>query len=404
MLARVRPAVLAAALAALAAVSMVGAAGAAAGTPAPEPGTESESTVTSEPADPSDAQGSADLVSFGISPSGPERPDERPYLTVRAAPGSTVYDHVALLNQDDQPIGLQVYAGDVIMADGGGLAVTTRDQGSTRSGSWITVTGPTDIEVPAQTRERGIGYVVVPFSITIPANAEPGDHIAGVVASLISVGSGGEGAPSIELEQRVAARVYIRVDGELVPGLEVVDVSASWQPGAAAGLAAGSVSVTYTLRNTGNQRMAVEPEVEVAGPFGWATTSATGTRVDELMPGGEVTATAVVEDVWPLLRETVTVRATPVAAAGGEAPDLATAESSITLTVVPWAYLGLVILLLVLLALGLLRGRASRRRAGTRRGRAAPSATAAPAVAPAAPLLELAEPVEELQPVGRHRR
>lgn len=317
--------------------------------------------------EPAGADAEQDLVSFGIAPAGPERPDDRPFLQVGAAPGSVIYEHVALINQDDEPIELHVYAGDVINADSG-LAVTPRSEESTGAGSWVDFGGLETVVVPAQTPEDGYGYAIVPFTVTIPTNAEPGDHSAGIVASLLTIGEGGDNAPNIELEQRVAARVYIDVDGEARAGLEVVDVQAEYIPGALVG--PGSMEVSYTIRNTGNVRMAVEPAVEVAGPFGLLPESADGERVDELLPGSEVLQTVTVDGVWPLVREDVTVSAAALPGPGGLDPDLGSVTASVVVWAIPWVILGLLLLLVALMVLWARRRRRRPRgrRVATRRG------------------------------------
>ena len=318
--------------------------------------------------DPAD-EPAPDLVSFGISPAGPERPDDRPYVSLVAPAGAVVYEHVALLNQDEDPVSLDVYATDVVMADGAGLTARVRTDVSTDAGSWISISGPTDVEVAAQTAESGYGWAVVPFSVTIPADAEPGDHLAGIVASLVSVGGADAGVPAVELEQRVVARVYVRVDGELAPGLEVTDVTASWEPGSLLGT--GAVVVTSTLRNTGNTRMAIEPAVTVSGPLGLLPRTQPGERVDELMPGASVETISTVAGVWPLLRGSVTVDATVLAPTAGEDPGLGTVSATTTVWMPPWALLALVVLLVALVVLVGLRRRGRRARSHPRpvRGR-----------------------------------
>ena len=321
------------------------------------------------PASAADEPAPQDVVSFGISPAGPERPDDRPVLSFDAPPGAVVQEHAAVLNQDDVPIALQVYGGDVVMADGGGLAVRPRDVPSTDAGAWITLTGPTSVEVPAQTAQSGLGYTIVPFTVTIPTNAEPGDHVAALVASLESVGTGGADAPSIALDQRVAARVYVRVDGPLDPGLAVTGVDATWSGGL---VGTGTVTVGYTLRNTGNVRMAVEPVIGVSGPFGLLRTEAQGTRVDELPPGGEVRMTTEVPGAWPLVLDAVTVSATAVAPASGVDPGVGTVTEGTRVWAVPWLALAVLVLAAALLVVHRVRRRARR-------------VPPAPPVAPAAP-------------------
>lgn len=319
-------------------------------------------------------EGGSDLVSFGIAPASAERPDDRPYVAVTAAPGSVVYEHVAVLNQSDVPLDLDVYAGDVIMAEGGGLSVTSRDEVPYETGTWLGIDGPTTLTVPAQTAETGYGYVVVPVTITIPENATPGDHVAGLVAALTTTGQGGANAPDLELEQRVAARIYVHVTGDVTPGLLVTDVHATWTRTGALGL--GSVAVSYTLQNTGNIAMAVEPSVTVAGPFGLRPVPARADRVDLLLPGSATQQTVTVDDVWALVRESVTIDAAAVAPAAGQDPGLGTVSASVTLWAVPWLAVAVLALVLVFVTWRSLARRARRRRwasapAGTRRARRA---------------------------------
>lgn len=312
-----------------------------------------------------------DLLSFGIAPAGADRPDDRPYVSISAPPGAVVYEHVALLNQAAAPVDLTVYTRDVVQADGGGLGVQTRAATPVDAGSWVTADAPSTVSVPPQT-DQGYGFTIVPLTIAIPANAEPGDHLAGFVAALITAGTGGENAPNLELEQRVAARIYITVQGEATPRLEVTDLAASWVPRGILG--SGEVVVDYTLTNTGNVRLAVDPKVSVSGPFGLLPRHAEGKHVDELLPGGSVRLSTTVPSVWALVRHEVRVDAVVSAAPGGRDPGLGTVSAWTGLWAWPWLAIGvlLVILALVLVDRIRRRRRLARRRAapeGSRRAR-----------------------------------
>lgn len=344
--------------------ALVPSAAGAASTPSPSPSASALPGATASPA--------PDLISFGISPAGLDRPDERPFLQYTVAPGSVIYDHVALLNQDDVPINLSVYSQDVVMAESG-LSVLPRADTGKDEGTWITVEAPAaGIDVAAQNAQTGIGYSVVPFRVTVPANAEPGDHVGAIVASVLSAGAAGSNTPAIQLEQRVAARVYVRVDGKLTPGLQVVDVKATWEPGSWIG--PGSVKVSYTLRNTGNIRMAVQANTSVAGPFGWLPSSAKGQHVDELLPGGQVRQSVTVKDVWPLIHEDVTVTAKASKAPAGDEPGLAPVSASTFVWAIPWELLAA--LAVIILVLSWLNWRRRRRLKAKRLAAAASAADA----------------------------
>lgn len=330
------------------------------------------------------SEGGADLVSFGVAPANAERPDDRPYVAVTGAPGSVIYEHVAVLNQSDVPLDLDVYAGDVVMAEGGGLSVTTRDQVPYETGMWLGIDGPPRVTVPAQSTESGYGFVIVPVTITIPEDATPGDHVAGLVAALTTTGQGGANAPNLELEQRVAARIYVHVTGDLAPGLLVTDLQATWTRTSALGL--GSVTATYTLQNTGNVAMAVEPTVTAAGPFRLKPASAQADRVDLLLPGSVTEQTVTITDVWALVRESVTVDAAAVAPVAGDDPGLGTVSARVAVWAVPWTAIAVLVVLLALVVWRVIARRARRKRraaapTGSRRARRAggPGTGAGPA-------------------------
>ena len=340
--------------------------------PAPTP-------AESAPAADGDA---SELITFGIAPASAGRPDARSYVAVTAPPGSVVYDDVAVLNQSDVPLDLAVYPADAVNDAAGALGLPPRAQAPGEAGGWIGL-GASAVSVPAQSTEAGIGFVVVPVTITIPLDAEPGDHVAGVVAAITTEGEAGANTPAISLEQRTGARIYITVDGPTKAGLTVTGVRGVYTPGRALGLAgAGRMTVTYTLTNTGNIRLGVEPAARVSSLFGLLAQSADGARVDELLPGSSVEQSIVVDDVWPLVLDSVTVSAPAVAAIGRDDPGIATATGSAFVWAIPWALLAI----LVLLVGGwlLLRRRRSRARTGGGRhsGGGTPAAPSAPAELP----------------------
>lgn len=326
----------AAAVIATIALALLGAGGAAAAspfageTPAPSPGPGEESAP----------------ATFGVSPASPAGPDSRPFVVIGAAPGSVVTDYVAVLNQSDFSLPLSVYPSEATQAQDGTLTLANRGAVSD-AGSWLTL-GAATVDVPAQS-SAGIGSVVVPVTVTIPADAEPGDHVGAVIVSLTASGPGGENAPSLDFEQRVGARIYIHVTGETAPGLVVTQVSARYDHGPLWGLPGrGRLTVTYALHNTGNVRVAVQPSVSAAGPFGLLPAEADGSMVNELLPDGVVTQEVVIDDVWPLVRRHITVSAAARTAPGGAAVTLDPATRSADAWTVPWLWL--VLLLLATLA------------------------------------------------------
>lgn len=322
---------------------------------APSPGPSGSPSASGSPTD-----GERELATFGLSAASDGVPDSRSYLSVTAAPGSVIYDSVAVLNQSNQPLELDVYAADAVNAADGSVGLPDRSSKPTDAGAWITV-GASTVNVPGQSA-AGTGLVTVPITITIPLDAEPGDHLAGVVASLTARGTAdGDGqAATVNLEQRVGLRVYVQVAGDTAPGLAVEVLSATYHQSRALGLAgAGSATVRYTLTNTGNTRLDVLASTTVSGLFGLLEEHVTADPISELLPKASVTQTVEVPGVWPAVLDHVTVSATVDAPTAGEDPGLGAISSTVALWAVPWGYL--TVLLVAVVAWWLLRRRAARR-------------------------------------------
>lgn len=334
------------------------------------------------PSAPSPAPKAGPRVTFGIGPAGPERADERPFLAYGVTPGSQVMDHVAVVNQSDVPLTLLVYAGDGLNAEGGGLDITKRADRNVDLGAWVTLgkaatsgrldptsRSATTVTVPPQDKKTGRGTVIVPVRFAVPADASPGDHVGGIAVSLVSRGNN-RSSQNLELEQRVVARVYLRVAGPLRPKLSVDVLDASYAGQGRLGRT-GTVRLTYRIANDGNTRLGASSRVDVAGLFGVAARIADGAVVDELVPGGEAVLTTLVENVPPLglVDAAVTVRAVPPP--GGALTPAPEVTASTRLLVLTWQLRALLaLLLLAVLAVVVLLRR--RRRARWRPGPAEP--------------------------------
>ena len=106
--------------------------------------------------------------------------------------------------------------------------------------------------------KAAVGRVVVPFRITVPANASPGDHGAAIVAVLSTLGKNPKGE-NVRLDQRVASRIYLRVNGPLHPGLRIEGLSVTYRHSLNP-LHGGSATVRYTVHNVGNVRLAAQAD------------------------------------------------------------------------------------------------------------------------------------------------
>jgi len=332
---RSRTAALRALLATLLAAPLALTCGAAPARPSPPDGAPTELAPSAAPA----------RATFGITAASGGAPDGRSDVAVTAPPGSVVHDTLAVINRSDFPLAVDVYAADVANDAHGGVVLPPRSATPAGAGAWLTL-GTGAVSVPAQSGEEGAGYVLVPLTVTIPAAAEPGEYLAGVVASLTAASATADGSvTSIDIEQRTGVRIYLTVSGDLRPGLDIVGLGAHYRQGRALGLAgSGALTVTYTVVNTGNVRVGVRASVRVSGPFHLNVRTAEAPALTELLPGARVEQTVTVEDVAPLVVEDVGVVATAVAAPGRDDPRLEPAALATRGWAVPWSTLGALLL------------------------------------------------------------
>ncbi|OAR26536.1 hypothetical protein A8W25_11630 [Streptomyces sp. ERV7] len=222
----------------------------------------------------------------GSRPSG----DGRPYFYLEGAPGSVLEDRLSLTNPTGRPLTLRLRGAGAYNTPTGAFAV--------RPGAdpWLALASG-EVRIPARTRAE------VPFAVTVPAGAAPGDHPAALVAS----GGGRE----------AGVRVQVRVAGPVLPALTVEDVR----------LDKSRSLIRYALVNRGNTTLAPRLAVRADGFFGQRLRRPARALPVELLPGRRVELT----EPWrPPALDRVEVRLT--AAADGAAPS----EASASAVSVPW--------------------------------------------------------------------
>ena len=237
-------------------------------------------------------------------------------------PAGRLEDAIVVVNHGAASLHLALHGADGLTTRAGRLDLVT-DSGSKGVGAWVRP-GRGDVRVPPGES------VQVPFTITLPADAAPGDHVGGIVTSLTQAG----------VKQRASIPIRLRVGGALKPALSVerlrVDYSETASP-----IGKGDATVTYTIHNAGNATLTARQSVSVTGPFGrWAVRAGRIADTPPLLPGETWKVSAPLHDVAPALRLTATVTLVPLLtdAAGSTAPLAAIDASGHALTV-PWSLL-----------------------------------------------------------------
>ncbi|WP_411106904.1 hypothetical protein [Streptomyces sp. cmx-4-9] len=227
----------------------------------------------------------------------------RPSFYLAGAAGTVLEDRLAVDNTTDRAHTLTLRGADAHNTAEGALAVRPAGDGA-GAGSWISFGSGATVTVPPRTR------AVVPFTLTVPPAAPPGDHPAAVVAT----GGGRE----------AAVRVHLRVSGPALAALTVEDVSVHGRGSAA--------EVAYTLVNRGNVALAPELAIRAQGRLGEVPGRGARALPLELLPGQRVELT----EPWPGAPVLDRVDLTLTVTAPGGARATATASAWF----VPWRIAG----------------------------------------------------------------
>ncbi|MFJ6611228.1 hypothetical protein ACIQPT_13185 [Streptomyces sp. NPDC091289] len=266
-------------------------------------------------------------------PAGGTDREARPYVYLEGTPGTVLQDRLAVTNSGRDPLTVRLRgdgrAGSWIrFATETGTGTETDTGTGTETGTGTgTDTGTDTVTVPARTRAE------VPFALTVPPDAVPGDASGEVVA--------------VDEGEEVRVPIRVRIGGATLAALTVEDVEIS------------GGTIRYALVNRGNAMLEPRLAVRVDGVFGTLLDRPERPLPLELAPGRRVERTEPWPDAPALDAVTVRLRVTAPGGARDEA------EASATyVPVAPAVGVGL----LVLGALAVLGSGAYRRRRRTGRG------------------------------------
>ena len=232
------------------------------------------------PARADDAAPSADNVGVATRPANAEgRPDDRTRFSYSADPGQSVTDQVLVGNTGTERQDFTVLATDAYNATGGDFSLLATADTPTALGSWVTFeNGQNRIQFSLDPQEVRL----LSFTVVFPADATPGDHVGGIVASVVQEGQ------QVNLDRRVATAMFARVSGELQPRLTLASFDATyqgdwWNP------FGGTLKVLYTVDNPGNVALAANVTMSAATWFGIPATGDEGGGIPVLLPGNSAT-------------------------------------------------------------------------------------------------------------------
>ena len=146
-------------------------------------------------------------LAFGIQPTQEPRngAETRPYFIFALDAGAQANDWVSVTNNGADPVTLNLYPADGITSINGSTAFAAAGEIRHNTGSWLHADIASLLVPPGEA-------VVVPFHVQVPADAQPGDHVAGWVVEA-PPRPGDAGGVGASVTERAGVAVVVTVPG-----------------------------------------------------------------------------------------------------------------------------------------------------------------------------------------------
>ncbi|MGC8461757.1 MAG: WxL protein peptidoglycan domain-containing protein [Candidatus Dormibacteria bacterium] len=204
----------------------------------------------------------------------PSNPLTKSYFILPLKPGATFKNCIYLRNNNTSPAPVSIGAADGLTAVTTGAVYSGAGQTLKKAGKWLTILSPNKVDLPPRQ------VIQVYFQVTVPTNATPGDHLAGIrIDSLPGNSTNGTVEVHILLSSIIAVLVVVpntpSIHAEFnlgIKGVKIVPYTGI-----------GTASATIYLEDTGLLYGRPLLTVTLKGPNGYAKTLSR--QLGTMLPG-----------------------------------------------------------------------------------------------------------------------
>ena len=211
---------------------------------------------------PSLASGDAE-ASFGIRPTeaDPERPETFSFFSHEILPGDTIEDAAIVENHGGVRGTAKIYLVDGVTAINGGTTFTPDGYETHGTQNWL------NLEVGEVTLDPGQD-AVVPFTISVPRDAVPGEHVAGLIVQDVDQGEIDGDGIGVAVIRRTGVAVLVDVPGVRTAVMDITGVGLNLQDDSGAVFLLdvrndGNISLkgsgVLTIKDTNGNELATAP-------------------------------------------------------------------------------------------------------------------------------------------------
>lgn len=239
------------------------------------------------PAAATDSGGGLSIAPVSANPTGGVT--NRSTFQYKLDPGAKQADAVVVSNLSNEDKTVVVYIANAFTTTGGLLGVRSNDQAKSGPVEWLKFT----TQLPNNKFTlKALTSLTIPFLITIPPNAPPGDYAFGIAVAPDSVEvTPADGKNTVQILQAAASLVELRVAGPLIPIVRVGSLRVFSVPKLIPGFIDGSTKVTFEVVNVGNQRIDAVIHLTERNMFNGLIHQEPEIKLGNLLPGSRVTLT-----------------------------------------------------------------------------------------------------------------
>jgi hypothetical protein len=179
---------------------------------------------------------------FSIRPVAPNSTasSTAPYFIFDAQAGTTIQSKVRITNIGTATGSVALYPVDATTGQTSGVVYRTSTDPRTDIGAWVSV-GTQHVTLAPKHDQ------IIPFSITVPASARPGQHVGGLVAEDLAVQGGSSSSVQINIQHLSIVAVQVNLPGKQSQRLDATAIHAG---------GISNYQILYlSLSNTGTQML-----------------------------------------------------------------------------------------------------------------------------------------------------
>jgi LysM repeat protein len=246
-----------------------------------------------------DRAGAINTGTVGILPGNPDPtvPHSASWFVYNLDLGRSKTDSVRVINNKPETVVVKLYAVDATTTSDGSFALLPEDAPRTDVGSWVQLAA-NEIEIPANSEKT------VPFTITVPDEADVGDHMGGLVMQEVE-GANSMSGTGVKIVTRVGVRIYETVPGEVKKDFEITKFEWRTDQKRTGNFLKDILDINrrtafiFGLKNKGNVKITPKATIEVWNIFGKKVADLRDKEIGILFPRKENEGETIYWDGMP---------------------------------------------------------------------------------------------------------